>query len=349
MMKQLRHLLAYILVFPFVSSTNVFSQGVSKSFRQQSLSKWKVKPGNYSGIAKMDGNLYAVVSDKECNDGFYVFMIDIDSVNGKLTDADAILFPCHVPEKQSSSSASTDAEGIAYVPSLRTLFISDEGSQRIREYGANGHPTGRELLVPQCFSVDSIYSNYGFESLTYSRKDSLLWATTEHTLKADGRKSSYRNIVQSCLRLVSFNPVTLKPVSELKYKTEKPTVRYKGRNYAFGVVALAALDDGRLLVLEREFHVSSRYLNSWVKHRIYAISPDETDKEGSCVKHLVFSFKTNLNVLRHNLANFEGMCLGPRLKDGRQTVILVSDSQANAGNKLFRMKDCIKILVLKDY
>lgn len=346
MMKQFRYFPAFLLAFSFVCFTDAYSQNVSKSFRQQNLSKWRAKPANYSGIAKMDGNVYAVVSDKEHNDGFYTFTLDVDSVSGKLKRADALLSPSHVRDGLDMASKPSDAEGVAYVPFLRTLFVSDEGSQHIREYGMDGQPTGRELLVPQCFSVDSIYPNYGFESLTYSRKDSLLWTTTEHTLRMDGKKSTYRNPAPCCLRLVSFNPSTLKPVSELKYKTEKPTIRRKSRNYAFGVVALAALDDGRLLILEREFHVSPHYLNSWVKHRIYAISPDETDKEGNCVKRLVVSFKTKLNVLRHNLANFEGMCLGPRLKDGRQTVILVSDSQGNAGNKLFRMKDYIKILVL---
>ena len=41
------------------------------------------------------------------------------------------------------------------------------------------------------------------------------------------------------------------------------------------------------------------------------------------------------------------MCLGPRLEDGRQTVLLVSDSQNRAGNPLFHLKDYIRVIVGK--
>ena len=47
-----------------------------------------------------------------------------------------------------------------------------------------------------------------------------------------------------------------------------------------------------------------------------------------------------------NYANYEGMCLGPKLNDGRQTLILINDSQAGAGNSLYRLKDYIKIIIL---
>ena len=43
---------------------------------QVSLSKWKIGTGNYSGIAPMGDGRYAVVSDKEPADGFFVFRID---------------------------------------------------------------------------------------------------------------------------------------------------------------------------------------------------------------------------------------------------------------------------------
>ena len=40
------------------------------------------------------------------------------------------------------------------------------------------------------------------------------------------------------------------------------------------------------------------------------------------------------------------MCLGPKLQDGHQTILLLSDSQNNAGNSLARLKDYIKVIVL---
>ena len=44
-------------------------------------------------------------------------------------------------------------------------------------------------------------------------------------------------------------------------------------------------------------------------------------------KELVAEFDTKLNLICQNLANYEGMCLGPTLSDGSRLLIMVSDSQ----------------------
>ena len=51
---------------------------------QVSLSKWKIGTGNYSGIAPMGDGRYAVVSDKEPADGFFVFRIDQNATTGQV-------------------------------------------------------------------------------------------------------------------------------------------------------------------------------------------------------------------------------------------------------------------------
>ena len=47
-----------------------------------------------------------------------------------------------------------------------------------------------------------------------------------------------------------------------------------------------------------------------------------------------------------NLSNSEGMCLGPKLNDGRQTLILIADSQNGMGNWMYHIKDHIRIVIL---
>ena len=47
---------------------------------------------------------------------------------------------------------------------------------------------------------------------------------------------------------------------------------------------------------------------------------------------------------RQNLANYEGMCLGPKQDGSRQCIILVADSQNRAGNAFYHLKDCVKAL-----
>ena len=38
-------------------------------------------------------------------------------------------------------------------------------------------------------------------------------------------------------------------------------------------------------------------------------------------------FSTRMNLTRRNFANYEGICVGPQLVDGRQVLLLVADSQ----------------------
>jgi hypothetical protein len=107
-----------------------------------------------------------------------------------------------------------------------------------------------------------------------------------------------------------------------------------GRNtvaYVFGVPALTALDDGRLLVLEREVYVPQGSLwdklqEAFTDIHIYVVDPAH-DPAGLLRKSLLCSFTTSAL----NLANFEGMCLGPVLPDGRRTLVLIADSQKGSG------------------
>ena len=47
---------------------------------------------------------------------------------------------------------------------------------------------------------------------------------------------------------------------------------------------------------------------------------------------------------KKNLANYEGMCLGPKQDGSRQCIILVADSQNRAGNAFYHLKDYVKAL-----
>jgi len=309
--------------------------------KQRNMSRWGIPGGNYSGISRIGGSRYAVVSDKG-NEGFYIFDITIDSIYGKIMNVSILA----QPSEKSDSGLAPDQEDVAYVPASGTVFVADEGQQRIIEYGLDGNRTGREPKIPFYLQADSIYPNYGFESLTYSVSDGLLWTITEQSLKNDGKISDSTNKEGCRLRLQSFDAVTGQPVAWYYYKTDAPTARKAGRNYSFGVSAITAMEDGTLLVMEREFYVSKNYLGSWVKINIYKVDIAKRTAEGCLDKQLVVSFKNRLNALRRNIANYEGMCLGPNLADGRQTIILISDSQNNHGNALFRLKDQIRVIIL---
>lgn len=322
------------------------------------LNKSEVPPGDYSGISPIKDNLYAVVSDKEPLDGFYPFTITIDSINGKIKEVHRNGAVGHQPSRTTINGYSTrDAEDIVYHPSTDTYFISGEGDQRILEFSKDGQLTGRELHIPKEFSLDSIQPNKGFESLAYDAGNRLFWSTTEAELKKDMGANSDGSL---SLRLQAFGD-DLKPLRQYAYRTDVPSIKPLKARQTFGVSAITVLPDGRLLVLERDFVIPKNYIRSYVRHKIYLVDPLDTPQDTITSstdfkqlsptrylkKELVAEFQTNLKVFERTIANYEGMCLGPVLKDGRQALLLINDSQHNYGNLLFHLQDYLKVILLK--
>lgn len=293
-----------------------------------------VTGGNFSGITRIGGNQYAVVDDKSASDGFYLFTLDMDVATGRITSATK-------GNLITNGKTNRDSEGIVYVPSTGKLLISGEGDKRILEYNMDGSLTGRELQIPSIFAGAS--DNAGFEALTYNPNTHLFWTTTESTIPADGDQATSTNGVRNKLRIQSFNE-QLEPVRQYAYLMDAPAASTASSPYAMGVSDMIALDDGRLIVLEREFFVS---LSPFVTCKLYVVNPTTATAIASSdaltasspylSKTLLYSFTTNTLA---TVANYEGICLGPRLSNGNQTIILISDSQANYAG----LKDWLKVL-----
>ena len=299
---------------PSQVSSQVSSQmsaQVSRVNRQKSF-RHSVPAGNYSGITHIDGNRYAIVSDKAPEMGFFLFNIQIDSLTGQLQHVVCERFV-------SLHEVSHDEEAIAYLPERETLFLVSEASTTIRECTLDGTLTGRHIRLQM---YDGLGKNKGLESLSYQASTQRFWTCNE-----------------AAPILIQAFDKAFNPVNSFSYTLDAPSARRNARYYAHGVSELLALDDGSLLVLEREFFVPKRKVGAWVVNKLYQIGNDYPQTP----KHLVFKWKTRLNLTRRSLANYEGMCLGPRLADGRQVVILVSDSQNQYAGLL---RDYFKTIVL---
>ena len=295
-----------------------------------------VSAGNYSGITWLGGSRYAVANDKSPTAGFYLMTIDIDSITGELLSVREDTF-------LTSGQPNRDEEGICYVPQNQTIFVSGEKDQEILEYNLQGQLTGRKLNIPEVFKTS--YSNGGFEALTYQLQTHRFWTTTEHTLKADGEKPSIERKIKNRLRLQSFGD-DLQPKEQYWYETDSTNIRKKKGRSILGVSGLAALDDGRIVVLERELYFPKKQIGSYSLVKLYLIDPSQCQPGEILQKTLLIAFKTKVNLLRRNFANFEGICLGPKLTDGRQLLILVCDSQNHYRGIL---KDWYKTIILPQH
>ena len=295
--------------------------------------------GDYSGITYLGGTRYAVVDDKRSGGG--ILLVDMDvSFKGKVGGVSVA-----VPEGAASSDIKNrDNEGVAYRAGsfgAGMLFVSAEADQSIREYGLDGVPTGRFLAVPDDMARGRIKSNRGFEALTYNEFTGLFWTTTEDVLKDEQ--------TPGLLRLQSFG-ADLKPAGRYLYQMDQPVKSEAeaagAESYVFGVPAMTALDDGRLIVLEREVYVPkgsniNKLRKSFTRMNLYVVNPADDTSE-VLRKTLMCSFTTKPASGR--FADYEGMCLGPLVPDGGRTLILISDSQHGAGGVA---RDFVKVIVFR--
>ena len=294
-----------------------------------------VPAGNYSGITWLGGDRYAVVNDKSKTAGFHLMTIRLDSITGKIEDVRADSF-------MTSGLPNRDEEGICYVPPTNTLFVSGESDGQIVEYTLDGQLTGRALNIPEVFR--KAYDNKSFEALTYNAKTQRFWTTTENTLRADGEKPDIKKRIANRLRLQSFGN-DLQPREQYWYVTDSSAVKSKKGRNTLGVSGLAALDDGQVIVLEREVRRAPKKIGSFVHVKLFVVNPQLQQPGDTLRKQLLTEFRTRINLKKRSFANYEGICAGPRLADGRQVLLLVADSQNQYKGYL---KDWFKTIVISD-
>lgn len=292
-----------------------------------------VPAGNYSGITWLGDDRYAVVNDKSQTAGFHLMTIHIDDTTGDIKEVRVDTF-------LTSNQPNRDEEGICFVPQTNTVFVSGEADGKIIEYRLNGQPTGRQLNIPGVFRFS--LSNGGFEALTYNAATHRYWTTTENTLKLDGKEPSIKRKIPNLLRFQSFDD-NLQPREQYWYMSDSSVVQGEEGKSTLGVSGLAALDDGQIIVLEREIRQTPKYIGSFVHVKLYVVNPSTQRANDLLQKQLIAEFRTKINITDRSFANYEGLCVGPRLKDGRIMLLLVADSQDQYKGYL---KDWFKTIVI---
>ena len=151
-----------ILLLHLLLAVSVLCAQEVQSFKQHNMKRWGIPAGNYSGIAHISGDRYALISDKQTADGWTEVSISFLPSG----DIDRMTFIAHHFDDQTKGKA-RDSEGIVYVPG-QGFFVSAESDQKILELSEDGTPTGRSLAVPTGFETSNIFPNYGFAALTYN-------------------------------------------------------------------------------------------------------------------------------------------------------------------------------------
>lgn len=343
-----------------------------------------VAAGNYSGIAHLHDDIYAVVSDKSDSALYFNFRIQVNPKTGELERVENLGFTERTDGNLNDGKPwlglekGFDHEAIVKV-SDSTLVIASEGYCRLKEFpilptSADAAKIGyQQNLWESRWPSSDFYPNYNFESLAFDPVHQYLWTISESTLRKDGQPATPQNGLANRLRLMRFNWGKMKEdsnkeeyseqVSSKKdsrymmtyaYQMDQPSTHKKADIYVMGVSELCVLPDGQLLVLEREAFIPKIKIGAFCKCKLYLINPLNSEvfsmkeKFSSDTpflkKRLLTEWKTGLSLSKRSFANYEGMCLGPMLEDGSQVVILLSDSQDQYAGVL---KDWFKTIVIR--
>ena len=343
-----------------------------------------VAAGNYSGIAHLHDDIYAVVSDKSDSALYFNFRIQVNPKTGELEQVENLGFTERTDGTLNDGKPwqglekGFDHEAIVKV-SDSTLVIASEGYCRLKVFSilptsADAAKVGyQQNLWESRWPSSDFYPNYNFESLAFDSVRQYLWTIPESTLRKDGQPATPQNGLANRLRLMRLDWGKMKEdsnkeeyseqVSSKKdsrymmtyaYQMDQPSTHKKADIYVMGVSELCALPDGQLLVLEREAFIPKIKIGAFCKCKLYLVNPLNSEnfsmKENISSdtpflkKKLLTEWKTGLSLSKRSFANYEGMCLGPKLEDGSQVVILLSDSQDQYAGVL---KDWFKTIVIR--
>lgn len=206
------------------------------------------------------------------------------------------------------------------------LLLAEEDTPAIRAVSQQG---GDLLgIVPLPENMMRRRPNRGPESLAVDPDDGSIWTANEEALAGDGPVARVGG--GTVVRVVNI-PLPAhppRPTRQFAYPVEPPHafVRMFAGEPLSGVSAIVALGGGRLLVLERAAGpglppFKSRIFLVDTTHAadVAAVDRDLADRADDFLgKRLLWEDSLGCNL--------EGLCLGPPLRDGSQSLVAVADN-----------------------
>lgn len=299
---------------------------------------------------------YAVVSDESFSPRLMRFRVDVQGDRLRVDPIDAGIVAR--PTGLALPGAATDHEGLACFTD-QTCYLSSEGNQERQPRLAPsiiGYRNGQAVdpvTLPDWFlpsvtgpAVSGVRRNEAFEALGASADGQRLYAVSETALVQDGPAPSAG--VDSPCRVVVFERQGARfiPGAEYIYHVDAVTwpSDYVQPEGSRGIVEIVPLEDGTALTMERSF-VQERagarrarndidlYRTSFAGaddvRGLRALTPDRLSTLQTASKTKILSLVDLAPALpaalRESLDNFEGLTMGPRLANGDQSLLLISD------------------------
>lgn len=315
-------------------------------------------PEGLSAIVWLGGDNYLSVGDEHpC---LHPLTVRVDPDSGRILTAtfgEPVRLTDSLGVEYPEDTMGKDREGIALGPTPETVWLANEWTGAdINKPSLELHSMkgGRMLRLvrtdrdPTLHVFSRIRYNLGFESLCRTSDGSGYWSGNEGPLKMDGPRPS--DSTDAVVRLIRFDG-EMRPLAEYPYRIDAYAKRIASPfflvgNEANGLSDLIALPGGRLLALERSFAGDSNGAANF-RHRIYVVDPSgATDVSGRAFdaglvgksytaarKRLLWQMNSGFTN-----SNFEGMCLGPKLRNGDRVILLIVDNDQGRSEALYSLR-----------
>ncbi len=311
------------------------------------------KIGGFSGIDyDATNDIYYLISDDRAMYGdarFYTAKIHLST-----NRIDSIAFKNVVSLKNSAGekfsnwdqipSKSIDPEDMRFNPKTNTLVWASEGARVVKEdfsvlqnpaitsTALNGNFVN-EFHLPGNLTMQKKElgprSNGVLEGLTFDKKYKTIYANIEDPLYEDDTEATTTK--GGFIRLYKFNVKSRKNIAQYAYILD-PIAHEPNPKEAFavnGVSAIQYYDKDKLLVVERSYSVGRQACT--IKVYLCDMSKATDVKNLASLKNQSFTVASkklilNMDELGVFIDNIEGVTFGPKLANGKQSLLFVSDN-----------------------
>jgi hypothetical protein len=243
-----------------------------------------------------------------------------------------------------------DLESIRYSSQFNEIILTSEGHINTKENPAlfsinEQGQVVRSFKIPSMFSADSNQiprHNGTLEGLSLSYDKSGYWIAMELPLKADGEEPKFKE-AKSPIRITYINSTTEAPQKQFSYFLD-PIAKNPNGNFAVnGLTDLIEYKKDVFIVIERSY--SGGYDNQGNTIKLYKVDCKSASntlemsslKDGNFTaakKELLLNFEDFRSELTNqSIDNIEGIALGPKLSNGNNSLLLVSDNNFNRTEK----------------
>ena len=287
--------------------------------------------------------------------GFYYFVID-DAKNPRF-----VKVKIHI---QVNEMKSVDFMNVFYLNDtattfykdsfldLESIFIDDE-TQEVNFVSEGFIRNKKSPLVFTTDSVGKFVYNYTipdyfipkadqnikhngvFEGSSKSINGKGFWVAMEAPLTSDGEEPAFKN-TSSPVRITYFDKKTKKATKQFAYQLEHITKPSKGDINLNGLTSILEYKENHFFIIERTYQngygaygniirIFDAYVDESTTNTLDIQSLKETDFI-PLKKRLVFNFEDVRSELTEGIVdNIEGITFGPKLENGNQSLVLVSD------------------------